>query len=139
MTTPVLTTPNGSMSFVLPKENEVGPPNPEDMENIKLEKREAQVVAIKAFPGLVTMAEVERQKAALIKILNEAPGVKIFNEEKLTVLQYNSPITLPWRRRNEVALIVELEGGDAGDAEGVQNQWYSRTVALSWYDAGIRL
>jgi len=51
------------------------------------------------------MAEVECQKAALMKVLNEAPGVKILNEEELTVLQYNSPITLPWRRRNEVALI----------------------------------
>jgi len=42
-------TPDGSMSFVLPKENEDVPPNPEDMENIKLEKREAQVVAIKVY------------------------------------------------------------------------------------------
>ena len=39
----------------------------------------------------------------------------------------------------KLLLFVEVESGDAGDAEGVQNQWYSRTVALSWYDAGIRL
>ena len=40
---------------------------------------------------------------------------------------------------NEVTLIVELEGGDAGDTEGVKNQWYSRMVGESWYDAWIRL
>ena len=94
----------------------------------------ARLVAAKAFAGIVTEEEVTRQKVALLGALASNGTYVAVDEAQMSVLQYNSPLTVPWRRRNEVAVVVmaaeQSEGADVdADDDGVQ----------SWYDAGVRL
>jgi len=129
----------GTMQFVLPSEMSDEPPTPLSDEAVNIERIPERFVAVKAFPGLVTEDEVSRQKDALLNAL-EGADVNVVNEDEVSVLQYNSPLTIPWRRRNEIAFVIEVvqdepdvEESDASDA------WYTRMVATSWYDAGVRL
>jgi len=46
---------------------------------------------------------------------------------QVSILQYNSPLTVPWRRRNEVAVVVT----EAAPA--------TTPAVVSWYDTGMRL
>ena len=55
-----------------------------------------------------------------------------------SVLQYNSPITIPWRRRNELALVV-VESGAEDDAEDGAEDGAEGAPVVSWYDSGVRL
>ena len=57
------------------------------------------------FPGVATPEEIERQRSKLADVL-QAEGLEAA-DESYTVLQYNSPFTIPWRRRNE--LVVALK------------------------------
>jgi len=66
--------------------------------------------------------------------------VNVLDGDGVSVLQYNSPFTIPWRRRNEIAVVIEENWEDAVVVEiGAFDTWSSRTVATSWYDAGLRL
>ena len=56
------------------------------------------------FPGVATPEEIERQRSKLADVL-KAEGLEAA-DDSYTVLQYNSPFTIPWRRRNE--LVVAL-------------------------------
>ncbi|GMH94822.1 hypothetical protein TrST_g3383 [Triparma strigata] len=137
MTTPVLTS-EGSMSFIL--DADVEPPAPEDA-TVEIETIPSRVVAVKSFPGLVTSSEVDRQKEKLLSALENAE-VAIQEDAEPFVLQYNSPLTIPWRRRNEIAVVVVFEEGEEGEVEeGVKsgNSWFERVEVMSWYDAGVRL
>lgn len=95
------------MAFVLPKEAAAAPPTPltADVEIAQVEKR---VVAVKAFPGIVTDEEVERQRQVLMQVLESQSEIEIVDATQVSTLQYNSPLTLPWRRRNEIAIVVTL-------------------------------
>jgi hypothetical protein len=137
MTTPVLTS-EGSMSFIL--DADVEPPAPEDA-TVEIETIPSRVVAVKSFPGLVTSSEVDRQKEKLLSALENAE-VAVQEDAEPFVLQYNSPLTIPWRRRNEIAVVVVFEEGEEGEVEeGVKsgNSWFERVEVMSWYDAGVRL
>ena len=77
----------------------------------------------------------------------------------VSVLQYNSPLTVLWRRRNEVAIVVQQattptaeEGEEAGElqqadvddqAPGAQDEVAdgasTAAAVVSWYDSGKRL
>merc|ERR1719379_675255 len=116
----------GSMAFVLPKEYADEPPAPLAGSNITIDKVPARLVAAKPFPGIVTDDEVQRQKAALLEAITADGSVEPVDESQVIVLQYNSPLTVPWRRRNEVAMVVtekaapikeETEQGGAEVAE----------------------
>merc|ERR1719453_796524 len=96
----------GSMSFVLPSADAGAPPTPLDGSDIVIEKVPGRLVAAKPFPGIVTDEEVERQKAALLEALATDGSVEPVDESQVIVLQYNSPLTVPWRRRNEVTMVV---------------------------------
>merc|ERR1712118_485277 len=61
----------------------------------------------KPFAGLVTDEEVSRQKVALLEALMADGTYTPVDDEQVSVLQYNSPFTIPWRRRNEGAIVVE--------------------------------
>jgi hypothetical protein len=69
---------------------------------------------VKSFPGIVTSEEVARQRAVLLETLakengqNESTALAIVDDAEVITLQYNSPLTLPWRRRNEVAVVVTM-------------------------------
>lgn len=116
MTSPVEISYDGSdeavMSFVLPKAYSDAPPAPEGggIEVIQVPER---LVAVKAFPGVVTAGEVKRQRAALSDVLlsEEGAGYQQVNASEYSILQYNPPYTLPWRRLNELAVVVLAKPG----------------------------
>ena len=75
---------------------------------------------------------------------------------QVSVLQYNSPLTVPWRRRNEVAIVVTDASGnltreDTSDAINTSNSSEAEVaddmiteneapnIVRSWYDSGVRL
>jgi len=143
MTMPVLMTDDnesssmGTMQFVIPSEMAESPPTPLSDDEVQIERFPERLVAVKSFPGLVTEDEVSRQKKALLSVLDETD----FNVlDGVSVLQYNSPFTIPWRRRNEIAFVVEdsTEDVDEVDSDAFE-KWNSRTSATSWYDAGVWL
>jgi len=143
MTMPVLidrgSDEEGNMKFVLPSSVEDAPPTPLKGEDVKIEQVSERLVAIKSFPGLATQEEISRQKESLLSALKEA-GVSVLNKDEVSLLQYNSPLTLPWRRRNELALIVEVDEADSGTVDDNElERWRSRQSVTSWYDAGVRL
>ena len=94
---------DGAMAFVLPKADADAPPAPTD-DQVTIGERPARTVVALPFPGVATPEEVERQRAKLADVL-KAEGLEAA-DESYTVLQYNSPFTIPWRRRNE--LVVAL-------------------------------
>jgi len=111
MTAPVDTSSDGDesrakMSFVLPKEFADSPPTPLEGSNVEIVKVPARLVAAQPFSGLVTGQEVERQKAALLEALERDGNYAPVDVDQVSVLQYNAPIAIPWRRRNEVAIVV---------------------------------
>lgn len=129
----------GTMKFVIPSAMSNAPPAPLSDDAVNIERVPERLVAVKAFPGLVTEEEVLRQTNALLAAL-VGGNVNVLDGDGISVLQYNSPLTIPWRRRNEIAVVVEDISEDAVVVEvGLGLAWSSRTVATSWYDAGLRL
>ena len=110
-------------------------------------------VAAKPFAGLVTDEEVSRQKVALLEALMADGTYTPVDDEQVSVLQYNSPFTIPWRRRNEVAIVVErVVVEEEEEAETVEDLEVSEDevvavevvdvkepTVVSWYDAGKKL
>merc|ERR1719235_944603 len=103
----------GTMSFVLPKKYAGEPPAPLASSNVTIDKVPARLVATKPFPGIVTEDEIQRQKAALLEAIVADGSVAPVDESQVTVLQYNSPLTVPWRRRNEVAVVVTEKAAES--------------------------
>ena len=57
--------------------------------------------------------QVERQREALIAAIEADGGTRPEEAGAFSVLQYNAPYTVPWRRRNELAIVVtEAAAGD---------------------------
>merc|ERR1719421_1154041 len=88
----------GTMAFVLPKKYADAPPAPLDGTDVDVASVPARVVAAKAFAGVVTDAEVARQKAALLEAIAKDDTIAVADANAVSVLQYNSPLTVPWRR-----------------------------------------
>jgi len=97
----------GSMAFVLPKKYASEPPTPLAGSDITIDKVPARLVAAKPFPGIVTDEEIQRQKEALLEAIMKDGSIEPVDESQVVVLQYNSPLTIPWRRRNEVTMVVK--------------------------------
>jgi len=95
-----------SMSFVLPKKNADSPPTPMEGSGVEIKKVPSRLVVAKAFGGLTTEKEVERQKAAILEALATDGHYEAADAHQISVLSYNSPFTIPWRKRNEVVLVV---------------------------------
>jgi hypothetical protein len=131
---------DGSMSFVLPEDEAGSPPTPLSDSDVTVSKVPARLVAVKPFPGIVTDQEVERQKASLLAALADDGSVEPVNDG-VSVLQYNSPITIPWRRRNEIAIVVREKNSDAEmiESDDGSNDAQSEEEVVSWYDSGVRL
>lgn len=106
------------MAFVLPRRFADAPPEPLDGSAVMIDAVPARLVAAKAFAGIATPNEVRRQEAALLAALEADGSVQLAEGARLSVLQYNSPLTVPWRRRNEVALVVTERAAPAAEAEG---------------------
>jgi hypothetical protein len=109
MTTPVILG-GGAMEFVLPSGvNAATAPAPKS-EKITIKDVPAEVLAVREFPGFATDGEVSRQRAMLEDALL-ADGV-IYDNLSFKVFQYNPPYTLPWLRRNEVTLSIDMVMSD---------------------------
>jgi len=107
--------PSGSteMSFPLPsKWSALTAPSPSDG-RVSLRQTEGQTVAVSEFTGFATEGEVRRQLSALLKKL-ERDAVDM-ESSAYSVYQYNPPYTLPWLRRNELAVPVHLQSPSAPD------------------------
>lgn len=131
MTMPVEISTDGaeaSMAFVLPRANSGSPPAPKT-EDVRIEQVEAGLVAVRSFGGIVTDEEAARQRAALLDSIAADGGIAPLRDDEgaisSSVLQYNAPYTVPWRRRNEIAIVVTPVEQAAPVA--------------SWYDSGLRL
>lgn len=105
-TTPVIMA-DGNMEFVLPtKLSAITAPLPSAPE-IFIKDVPSETIATVEFTGFATDGEVARQRALLEDALL-TDGI-MFDNLSFRVLQYNPPYTLPWLRRNEVALRVIQE------------------------------
>ena len=140
------TTIDGSankMFVKLPQNHEANPPKPIGSSRIAFDDVPETVMATLSFAGICTTPEIERQKAKLMERIEATgdTGWKVRrqqisdikgddtenedteeesneeNEPEIFVLQYNAPGTLPWRRMNEIAVVMEktssaLNGND---------------------------
>ena len=123
-----------TMSFVIPRAQAAAPPTPKT-DDVVVEEVAARLVAVKPFSGIATEEEVARQVDALFAAIEADGGTRPLDARAHSVLQYNAPYTVPWRRRNEIAIVVEQM--DEAAAENAENAEGGGVV--SWYDAGVRL
>lgn len=101
------------MSMMVPTTFSVSDaPSPTNLA-VSLRERSAETVAVTSFSGIATPGEVRRALGRLREALDFA-GVQEGDDGTYALLQYNPPFTLPWLRRNEVAVPVAVAGGGDG-------------------------
>lgn len=111
MTTPVITKQSGDgeqwkMSFVLPSKYGANFPLPKDP-SVRIQEVPKKIVAVTAFSGYVTDEEVKRRESKLRDAIGRDMQFQVKDGALVEVAQYNPPFTLPFTRRNEIALEVE--------------------------------
>ncbi|KAK7284860.1 hypothetical protein RJT34_19613 [Clitoria ternatea] len=111
MTTPVLTTKiedqdKWKMSFVMPSKYGANLPLPKDS-SVRIKEVPGKIVAVVSFSGFVNDEEVKRRELKLREALKSDRQFKLKEGTSVEVAQYNPPFTLPFQRRNEIALEVE--------------------------------
>lgn len=111
MTTPVITKRledhgKWQMSFVMPSKYGSSLPLPKDP-SVAIKEVPSKIVAVAAFSGFVTDEEVQQREAALRNALKNDSRFQVKIDAPVEVAQYNPPFTLPFTRRNEIALEVE--------------------------------
>ncbi|XP_058088281.1 heme-binding-like protein At3g10130, chloroplastic [Magnolia sinica] len=114
MTTPVITKRSGDqenwqMSFVMPSKYGAKLPLPKDA-SVRIKEVPKKIIAVVAFSGFVTDEEVKRRESKLRDALRSDTQFQVKEDASVEVAQYNPPFTLPFTRRNEVALEVERKG-----------------------------
>jgi len=115
MTTPVITRKSADenkwkMSFVMP--SKYGPDLPQAKDpSVTIKEVPSKIVAVAAFPGLVTDDDISQRESRLRKALQKDTQYRVKEDSVVEIAQYNPPFTLPFARRNEVAL--EVEGLDS--------------------------
>jgi hypothetical protein len=107
MTTPVLIDRQGAgpgtMSFVMPERLRAeGPPAPAD-DQVRLETRPAQQVAVYRYTGR-TRERFERDAIGRLRAWVRTQGLAATGDP--VVAYYDAPVVLPFLRRNEVMLAV---------------------------------
>lgn len=111
-----------TMSFVMPAEDilvEGGLPKPTDP-SVQIKQVPERLVAVRRFPGVATSGEVKRQSEKLLAAVQADGSYTPVADGEYSVLQYNPPYTIPWRRRNEVAVVVSAVDIPVVDAEEVE-------------------
>ncbi|KAK7396690.1 hypothetical protein VNO78_17848 [Psophocarpus tetragonolobus] len=111
MTTPVLTTKiedqeKWKMSFVMPSKYGANLPLPKDSA-VRIKEVPRKIVAVISFSGFVSDEEIKQRELKLREALKSDNQFKIKQGTSVEVAQYNPPFTLPFQRRNEIALEVE--------------------------------
>uniref|UniRef100_R7W005 Heme-binding-like protein n=1 Tax=Aegilops tauschii TaxID=37682 RepID=R7W005_AEGTA len=98
------------MSFVMP--SKYGPDLPQAKDpSVTIKEVPSKIVAVAAFPGLVTDDDISQRESRLRKALQKDTQYRVKEDSVVEIAQYNPPFTLPFARRNEVAL--EVEGVDS--------------------------
>eukprot|EP00252_Welwitschia_mirabilis_P000553 TRINITY_DN1052_c0_g1_i1.p2 TRINITY_DN1052_c0_g1~~TRINITY_DN1052_c0_g1_i1.p2 ORF type:complete len:139 (+),score=30.69 TRINITY_DN1052_c0_g1_i1:566-982(+) len=113
MTTPVFTTKAPErgkwvMSFVMPSKYGPNLPVPIDP-SVRIKRIPERLIAVSVFPGFVTNEGVRQREARLRAALSKDPQVEVKENAPVEIAQYNPPFTLPFMRRNEISLEVELK------------------------------
>ncbi|KAG2686613.1 hypothetical protein I3843_09G014300 [Carya illinoinensis] len=111
MTTPVITKrledqDKWQMSFVMPSKYGANLPVPKDP-SVRIKEVPRKITAVLAFSGFVTDEEVKRRESKLREALKSDRQFQIKEGATVEIAQYNPPFTLPFQRRNEIALEVE--------------------------------
>ncbi|XP_064985076.1 heme-binding-like protein At3g10130, chloroplastic [Musa acuminata AAA Group] len=111
MTTPVITnkSPNQDkwqMSFVMPSKYGSNLPMPKDP-SVSIKEVPKKIVAVAAFSGFVTDEDVMQRESKLREALRSDTEFQVKEGASVEVAQFNPPFTLPFTRRNEVAVEVE--------------------------------
>ncbi|KAK9084220.1 hypothetical protein Scep_030691 [Stephania cephalantha] len=111
MTAPVITKRSRDrdkwqMSFVMPSKYGADLPVPKDP-SVKIKEVPRRFVAVSAFSGYVSDEEVKRRESKLRDALKSDKQFQVKEGALVEVAQYNPPFTLPFTRRNEIALEVE--------------------------------
>jgi len=106
MTTPVIMK-GDIMEFVLPNGMNTSKAPAPKSSNVILKDIPAELIAVKEFSGICTEGEISRQRALLEDMLL-SDGI-LYDNLSFRVLQYNPPYTLPWLRRNEVSLKIDMD------------------------------
>lgn len=111
MTTPVITRKvegqdKWKMSFVIPSKYGSDLPLPQDSK-VTVREVPEKMVAVVAFSGFVSDEEIERRESRLRDALKRDREYRVKDGASVEVAQYNPPFTLPFTRRNEIALEVE--------------------------------
>uniref|UniRef100_A0ACD5ZGG9 Uncharacterized protein n=1 Tax=Avena sativa TaxID=4498 RepID=A0ACD5ZGG9_AVESA len=115
MTTPVITKKSADenkwkMSFVMP--SKYGPDLPQAKDpSVTIKEVPSKIVAVVAFPGLVTDDDINQRESRLREALQKDTQYRVKVDSVVEVAQYNPPFTLPFTRRNEVAVEVEQLDG----------------------------
>merc|ERR1712232_722686 len=107
----------------------VDPPCPTDSSRVEIVEFPETILASISFAGICTDEEINRQKDKLIERIEEQKaaaadiGWKIRknaddddDQPEFLILQYNAPGTLPWRRMNEIAVVMEKSDNEQDDA-----------------------
>ncbi|XP_066318529.1 heme-binding-like protein At3g10130, chloroplastic [Miscanthus floridulus] len=111
MTTPVITKKlagknKWKMSFVMPAKYGSNLPRPKDP-SVTIKEVPSKIVAVAAFSGLVTDDDISQRESKLREFLHKDTEFRVKDDSVVEVAQYNPPFTLPFTRRNEIALEVE--------------------------------
>ncbi|GMN39469.1 hypothetical protein TIFTF001_008712 [Ficus carica] len=111
MTTPVITKKvedqdKWHMYFVMPSKYGGDLPLPKDP-SVRIKEVPRKTVAVVAFSGFVTDEEVKQRETKLREALKNDRRFQVKESASVEVAQYNPPFTLPFQRRNEIALEVE--------------------------------
>lgn len=111
MTTPVIAKQSGEwgkwqMSFVMPSKYGANLPLPKDP-SVIIKEVPRKIVAVVAFSGFVTDEDVKHRESKLREALRSETQFQVKENALVEVAQFNPPFTLPFTRRNEIALEVE--------------------------------
>ncbi|XP_015688621.2 heme-binding-like protein At3g10130, chloroplastic [Oryza brachyantha] len=111
MTTPVITRKSANenkwkMSFVLPSKYGPDLPVPKDP-SVTIKEVPSKIVAVAAFSGLVTDDDISKRESRLREALQKDTQFQVKDDSVVEIAQYNPPFTLPFTRRNEIALEVK--------------------------------
>lgn len=115
MTTPVqIERRTGEMSFIMPSkywgaEALEGAPLPAADADVRLEPRSGETVAVSVFGGYAKGKAVEARTEALLAALSGRDDLEVTDPSNTRLMQYNDPFTVPWKRRNEVSVPVEMK------------------------------
>lgn len=119
MTTPLrvdVEAAGAQMAFPLPSKYSASTAPAPSEDAISLRQTPAQSFAVAPFAGFATEGEVRRQRAALTEKLQRC-AMGLADADAYSVFQYNPPYTLPWLRRNEIAIpIVVADDTPQADA-----------------------